>query len=216
VEASPNDQRTVYVSHSGYKDNDFLPHVHRSTNGGKSWEDLSTDLPPLAVNDLLIVPGYDDQLLFAATDGGVYASLDAGETWDRLGSNLPMIAVYDMVYNAAREELVIGTFGKGTLSYDLRPLLDELLTTSVISQIQPLAWQIELIQNPVRDRLSWRIEGDIPLLDYRIVSSNGLIVQRWSDGEATGEKSLETLPAGYYVLQVNDGQQLRSQAFVKL
>ena len=95
VKASPTDSSTAFVTHSGYKYNDFFPHIHKTINYGASWTDISGNLPPLAINDVYIYPT-DDNIIFVATDGGVYATINGGQNWYRLGYNMPIIPVYDL------------------------------------------------------------------------------------------------------------------------
>ena len=74
IKASPSDPNRVFVSHTGYKSNDFTPRIHRSDNQGGAWTPIVGDLPNLAINDLIILPGHQDSVIFAATDGGVYGT----------------------------------------------------------------------------------------------------------------------------------------------
>lgn len=118
VQASPNVAGTVYVTHSGYKSNEFIPHIHKSQNNGQDWTDISGDLPQWAVNDLLVLPG-NEANIFAATDGGVYYTVNGGVNWNRLGANMPMVAVYDIEFNPATSSLVAGTFGRSIWTIDI-------------------------------------------------------------------------------------------------
>ncbi len=119
VKASPVFPETVYATLSGYRDNENTPYVFRSENGGTTWENIAGDLPPVAVNDILILPRHQDTVLIVANDGGVYASLNAGINWERLGGNFPTVPVYDLVYNAINNQVVAGSFGRSILSFDL-------------------------------------------------------------------------------------------------
>ena len=119
VKASPVFSETVYTTLSGYRDNENTPFVFRSENGGTTWENIAGDLPPVAVNDILILPRHQDTALVVANDAGVYASLNAGTNWERLGGNFPTIPVYDLVYNEKNNQLVAGTHGRSILSFDL-------------------------------------------------------------------------------------------------
>ncbi len=117
---SPTLSNRLFVSHSGYRDNEHIPHIHRSDDNGSTWQDISADLPQVPVNDLLILPGQQDQVLFAATDVGVYFTLNGGGSWSRLGGNMPYIPVFDLDRNPVRKELVAATFARGiwTFPYD--------------------------------------------------------------------------------------------------
>lgn len=131
VKASPSDPKRVFVSHTGYKSNDFSPRIHRSENLGASWTPISGDLPNLAVNDLYILPGYQDSVIFAATDGGVYGTINAGQHWERLGTGIPMVPVYDLDINPEQRTLIAGTFARSVQTFSLDSLkLNESSSTS--------------------------------------------------------------------------------------
>lgn len=122
VKASPADVNRVFVTHSGYRYNEYQPHVHRSDNRGDTWVDITGDLPAVGVNDIIILPNHDDQVLFAATDAGVYGSVNGGVEWERLGSNMPIVNVYDLVWNESKNEVVAATFGRSIMSFPLDSL----------------------------------------------------------------------------------------------
>ncbi len=119
VKASLVDANRVFVTHSGYRDVDNAPHIHRSDDGGATWKSIAGDLPNLAVNDLLIYPAHHDSILFIGTDGGVFGTLNAGKTWQRLGSGMPTIAVFDLVINSATRRLVAGTHARSIMTFPL-------------------------------------------------------------------------------------------------
>ena len=119
VYGSPVLADRIFVTHSGFRDNESIPHIHRSDDNGQSWVDISGDLPALPVNDFWIMPGQNDQVLFAATDAGVYYTLNGGVKWLRLGSNLPFIPVFDIEHNPVRNELMAGTFARGLYTFPL-------------------------------------------------------------------------------------------------
>lgn len=62
------------------------PTVLFSADGGLDFEARDTGLPGGSINDLAYDPA--DQLLFAATQQGVYSSADLGQSWSKLGSGL--------------------------------------------------------------------------------------------------------------------------------
>jgi len=117
VHYSPTLSNRIFVTHSGFRDNENIPHIHRSNDNGNTWQDISADLPQVPVNDLLVLPGHDDQVLFAATDAGVYFTLNAGTSWARLGGNMPYIPVFDLERNPVRNELVAATFARGIWTF---------------------------------------------------------------------------------------------------
>lgn len=125
VQASPTFTDNVYVTLSGYKDNDWQSHLFISKERGDKWRSIKGDLPYISVNDLVIIPNHSDSILFIATDAGVYGSVNAGLNWHRLGVNLPMVAVYDLHYVPEKMELIAGTFGRSIHTYSLKSLLEK-------------------------------------------------------------------------------------------
>ncbi len=119
VIASPTLSSRIFVTHSGFRDNEYIPHVHRSDNNGQTWTNISGNLPNIPVNDLLVLPGHADSVLFAATDAGVYLSLNSGQQWQRLGVSMPFIPVFDLERNPVRNELVAATHARGLWTYPI-------------------------------------------------------------------------------------------------
>ncbi len=121
VHASPNVANNVYVTHTGYKYGEYIPHIHKSSNNGTTWVDISGNLPQAGINDMLVVPGNENNL-FVANDIGVYVTYDAGINWYRVGNNMPIISVWDITYNATTQKLVAGTYAKSLQTIDVTTL----------------------------------------------------------------------------------------------
>jgi Secretion system C-terminal sorting domain len=121
IHASPNVANNVYVTHTGYKFGEYIPHIHKSINNGTTWIDISGNLPQAGINDVLIVPGNENNL-FVANDIGVYVTYDAGINWYRVGNNMPIISVWDIAYNATTQRLVAGTYAKSLQTIDVTTL----------------------------------------------------------------------------------------------
>ncbi len=131
VQASPSFTDNVYVTLSGYKDNDWQSHLFLSKERGDKWRSIKGDLPYISINDLVIIPNHSDSLLFVATDAGVYGSVNGGINWHKLGTNLPMVAVYDLHYVPEKMELIAGTFGRSIHTYNLKTLLEKKYSLTV-------------------------------------------------------------------------------------
>lgn len=125
VHGSSVSPERIFVTQSGFRDNDETPHIHRSDDNGLSWQGIAGNLPPVPVNDLWIMPGQNDLALFVATDAGVYFSLDGGLKWSRLGGNMPVIPVFDLEENPVRRELMAATFARGLWTFSLDSVLNQ-------------------------------------------------------------------------------------------
>lgn len=115
--------KTLYVSFTGYKDNDNTPYIFKSNDLGASWTPIQGNLPFIAINNILALEQKksDKDILFVATDAGVFFTKDHVE-WDRLGDNMPLITVYDIDYNPSKNQLVAGTFGRSIQTFDLKQI----------------------------------------------------------------------------------------------
>ncbi|HRI58083.1 MAG TPA: hypothetical protein PK228_00080 [Saprospiraceae bacterium] len=131
VHGSPTLSNRLFVSHSGFRDNEYIPHIHRSDDNGQNWIDISGDLPQIPVNDLFILPGHADSVIFAATDAGVYFTLSGGIAWARLGGNMPFIPVFDLEQNPVRKELMAATFARGLWTFPLDSVFVQQNSTTV-------------------------------------------------------------------------------------
>lgn len=137
IQASPAVTDNVFVTLSGYKDNDWQSHIFLSKDRGDKWISIKGDLPYISINDLVVIPNHSDSLLFIATDAGVYGSMNGGINWYRLGVNLPMVAVYDLHYVPEKMELIAGTFGRSIHTYNLKSILEKkyslVVSTNILS-----------------------------------------------------------------------------------
>ncbi len=134
LESSSLTAGLLMVSHSGYKDNDFIPHIHLSRNDGDTWTDISGNLPPIAINEIEI-SNLNDSLIFVATDGGVYYTVNQGAYWERLGSNMPVMIVYDLKIDALNQKLIAGTHARSVLSIPIDSINANLFVAPIVTNI---------------------------------------------------------------------------------
>ena len=118
VAADPIEENIVYVTLSGYRWDEYQPHVFVSNDYGNNWTDISSNLPESPVNDIIISPN-DNSVIFVATDMGVYVTYNQGESWQVLGDNLPNVVVDDLVYHQPTNKLLAATYGRSMYTYDL-------------------------------------------------------------------------------------------------
>jgi photosystem II stability/assembly factor-like uncharacterized protein len=121
VAACPADALTAYVTFSGYRFDDYLPHVFKTTDGGQSWLDISGGLPEVPVNEIVIDPDSPANL-YLANDVGVFASFNAGNTWNNISQGLPAIVVSDLCLHEPSQELYAATYGRSMYSLPLAQL----------------------------------------------------------------------------------------------
>ena len=132
VVASAHQKHSVYVSLTGYRDDDFSTYLYVSRDSGETWQSLAGNLPPESVNVVAEDPA-KEEVLYAGTDLGVYVSLDRGMTWHSLCNHLPTTPVHDLLVHPRDKDLVIGTHGRSAFVLDVREILDYLEAGSAAS-----------------------------------------------------------------------------------
>ena len=121
MEASRFDRQTAYAAINCFRLDDLKPHIFRTRDGGKTWNEIVKGLPERAVVNAVREDPVRRGLLFAATEIGVFVSLNDGEQWEPLQMNLPVTSVRDLV--AHDNDLVVGTHGRSFwILDDIAPL----------------------------------------------------------------------------------------------
>jgi photosystem II stability/assembly factor-like uncharacterized protein len=127
IYASNHDKATVYASLNGYRWDDFTAYTYVSTDYGKTWERIGTDLPTEPVN-VIKEDIENPNIVYVGTDHGVYISLDKGKNFMAM-SNLPNVAIHDLVVHPRDKDLIVGTHGRSiyVANVELLQQLDEKL-----------------------------------------------------------------------------------------
>ena len=100
---------------AGFKTFDSPNKVYFSGDGGLTWANVSSGLPPFPVNALAFQAGTDDAL-YAGTDVGVFynpRASDPDSEWLCFNNGLPVCLVSDLQMNYCVGKVVAGTFGRG-------------------------------------------------------------------------------------------------------
>jgi len=118
VAVDPYDAAIAYVTFSGYRYDSPLPHVYRTANYGSTWDGISSNLPEVPINAIIVDPE-NTATLYIGTDYGVYYTTDTGTSWQPLGTGLPFSAVDDLVFHNGTRVLRAATHGRSFFEFDL-------------------------------------------------------------------------------------------------
>lgn len=113
VIASQHEASSVYASFNNHKNGDFKPYILKSTDAGRSWVSIASNLPERGSVYALAEDHVKKDLLFAGTEFGLFTSVDGGKHWRQLKGGLPTIAVRDIAIQKRENDLVLATFGRG-------------------------------------------------------------------------------------------------------
>ncbi len=111
--------RVAYVGFNGFSAaTPGTPgHVFMTTNGGTSWTNISSNLPDVPVNSVLLDPS-NPNTLYAGTDVGPFVTTNGGTSWSALGSGFPIVSIQQLALNPFTRQIAAGTHGRGAWKLD--------------------------------------------------------------------------------------------------
>lgn len=146
IRADLHNENTVYIALDNHKYGDFKPYLFKSTDRGRTWSSIAANLPDRHLCWRLVQDHEAPNLLFVATEFGVFATVDGGKDWFRLSGGMPTIAVRDITIQRRENDLVAGTFGRGIYILDdfssLRQLANALNEEAVLFSPRKALWYL--------------------------------------------------------------------------
>ena len=118
VRADLYDANVVYAAVDNHKYGDYRPYILKSNDKGKSWTMITGDLPERLLVWRLVQDHVDRNLMFAATEYGIYFTYNAGKNWVKLSSGVPTIPFRDITIQRRENDLVGASFGRGFFILD--------------------------------------------------------------------------------------------------
>jgi photosystem II stability/assembly factor-like uncharacterized protein len=157
VRADLFDANVVYAALDNHKYGDYKPYIIKSNDKGKTWELINGNLPDKLLIWRLVQDHVKKDLLFAATEFGIYFTYNGGTNWIKLKGGLPTISFRDITIQRSENDLVAGSFGRGIFVFDdISPLRDfdaSMLKSGVsLFSIKPAYWY--------KQSSSFRSQGD--------------------------------------------------------
>lgn len=152
MEASHFDNNTAYAAVNRIRCDDMKPHIYKTTDGGKSWQEIVNGLPEDPINAVREDPTTKG-LLYAGSERAVYFSLDDGAHWQSLRQNMPATSIRDLVIKD--DDIVVGTHGRSFWILDnINPL----------RQLSREKWKDHHLYTPqTATRVRWSMYTDTPL-----------------------------------------------------
>ncbi len=152
-------------------------HVFKTTDGGKSWTNITTNLPDSPVNSLVLDPSYPNTI-YAGTDVGPFVTYDGGAHWGTMGSGFPRVAIDQIDLDPSHRTMAAGTHGRSAFTMDDGRTVPALVLSKVAAD------------TPV---------GTSSALKYTITLRN------IGNAAATGVKLTDPLPADTSFQSASDG-----------
>ncbi len=119
VEPSRTDASTTYIAFDRHMFDDFRPYIFKTTDSGKSWTNISGNLPAKAYVQVVREDPKNKNLLYAGTELGLFASYSGGKEWIPLNlKNLPNVSVHDILVHPRENDLILATHGRSIWIFD--------------------------------------------------------------------------------------------------
>ena len=125
IRADLFDENTVYVALDNHKYGDYKPYLLKSTNRGRSWRSITGNLEDRHLVWRIVQDHENPNLLFTATEFGLFFTLNGGSEWIELTGDAPTISFRDVTIQRRENDLVAASFGRGFFIVDdISPLRD--------------------------------------------------------------------------------------------
>lgn len=111
IDAGHFDANTAYAAVNTMRLDDLRPHIYRTRDGGKSWNEIVKGIPGGQTVNVVREDTGRKGLLFAGTERAVYFSFDEGENWQPLRLNMPATSVRDLIVKD--DDIAVATHGRG-------------------------------------------------------------------------------------------------------
>ncbi|MEM9000635.1 MAG: glycosyl hydrolase [Bacteroidota bacterium] len=118
IRADLFDANTVYAALDNHKFGDFKPYLIKSTDAGKTWRLINGDLPNRLLVWRLVQDHVNKNLMFLATEFGIYFTINGGTNWIQLKGGLPTLSFRDITIQRRENDLVTASFGRGFFVLD--------------------------------------------------------------------------------------------------
>ena len=133
LKADNFNENVVYAVLDNHKYGDFRPYVYKSTDKGKSWRSISSNIPERTLTWRIVQDHVKKDLLFLATEFGIYFSINSGKRWSKIKGGVPTISFRDLAIHKRENDLVGASFGRGFYVFDDMSVFRELSNTQMQS-----------------------------------------------------------------------------------
>jgi|GEM_PF-2812568 len=109
VKISKTNAKTLYATRANYSNGQK---VYKSTDGGRTWTNISGNLPNIPANCIAI---HDDgeETIYVGMDVGVYFKNASTPDWTLMNTDLPNVQIREIEIKESSNEIYLATYGRG-------------------------------------------------------------------------------------------------------
>lgn len=127
IMTSQHDENVAYAVLNNHRMGDFKPYLVKTSDKGKTWVNITGNLPEKGSTYSMAEDHKNKDLLFCGTEFGFYFSNNGGKNWIEITAGLPQaICVKDIAIQKRENDIVIATFGRGFYIIDDYSLLQNI------------------------------------------------------------------------------------------
>jgi photosystem II stability/assembly factor-like uncharacterized protein len=154
MEASHFEAASAFAAVNRFRLDDLHPHIWRTRDFGKSWQEIIRGLPDNAPINTVREDPRRKELLFAGSERAVWVSSDDGDHWEPLRLNMPATSIRDLTVH--EDDLVAATHGRSFwILDDITPLRQ--MSTAIAHA------EAYLFRPQIATRMRWNVNTDTPL-----------------------------------------------------
>lgn len=176
-----------------------------TVDGGQSWNNWSVNLPNVPINNVIFQHGSPNNVIYVATDLGVFYTSDLLNDWVPLNQELPNVIVNELEIHYPSETLVAGTYGRGLWATDL---VESNVATDIENPLKKAT--VEVFPNPSNGQFQLKISAfEAQQAHFEIVDVMGRSIHQ-EELHIVGNELLKqydlNLSPGYYYLRLHHGK----------
>ncbi len=123
IEPSHFNGAVTYVALDNHRNDDYHPYLFKTTDYGKTWTDVTANLPAQGEIQALREDDRNPNLLFVGTEFGLFVSTDGAQSWHKFMNDLPEVPVDDILIQPRDRDLILATHGRSIwIADDITPL----------------------------------------------------------------------------------------------
>jgi hypothetical protein len=183
IEPSHFDPAVCYVALDNHRNDDFRPYLYRTRDYGKTWENITGNLPAKGNINAVREDYVNKDLLFVGTEFGLFVTLQGGKEWNKMMTGLPSVRVDDLLIHPRDRDLIVGSHGRSIWIADDISALEQYRANPgadvVLYEPRPaVQWKNDPFSS--RNPTARDFHGQNP--------QGGTAISVWSNKEASGAK----------------------------
>jgi len=204
IEIDSQDENVVWLSTNGRS-----PKVFKTTDGGRSWTNYSTDLEQYKIFSMIHDKDSDGGV-YLGTRYGVFYRDNNSIGWERYGSEIPGASINFLKINN-HKKIIRAATNRGIYENQLATVVDPVLSTT---NLEELTHGFSIYPNPVENTLNIvGLKTPLTPLIVQIMDTQGRVIFENKNSNTTIDVSLYT--SGLYFLKTTQNKRSIVKKWIK-